>query len=673
VLAGFACALLLLLLQAAPAARAGTLRKPIDPRQQTALAFGERSHWLQPWRGYLRTVPATRLRDAIGINLNVSPGEADATARLLTRSGFRRARVELGWDVMDFSDPSRIAKRDRVDAYLGALRRHGIRPLILLNAHDGMPGPTRFLHVRLAAPARAGDRRVLLDRASARAVWPGRTGLARSRAADVLFTSVSSEGWATLSRPLPWNLRAGDQPAATLRFAPFGPPSLRNRRVNPAFRETMRGWLAYVGAVTREARAVLGSERFDVEVWNELSFGSDFLNADRYYDPPRERGDGDVTKAILRRTVAYLRDRANRVSRIGIGNGFASQTPFAAGSTSPRGLTAIDKHPYTAIRRFPRDSIVDGISPLDALGRTAFTGGGLRRRDRFVPRYDAFFPEYYLSAIQTESMIRDLSPITTDVYRTPHGRRTHPRGGRAPRVWITEAGLDPNGLTDAELSHLQAKAALRYYTAFVNKGVSAVHLYGAKGGNLALVAPGFFDALAHSGGAYPGDAAGGETMRAVGRLAGSLARATKLRAVQPLSLLRVSDRHNHKQFGGDGTRAHPPLYDRNVLAFLPFQLRRGQYVAAVYVMTRNLERLYRPHGPGWDRGRFDMPPESFSLRIGGLGARRARVSAFDPLTGMSVRARIVGRASRSVTVKLPVTDSPRLLYLSGARRRAHAN
>ncbi|MGI8793595.1 MAG: hypothetical protein ACR2H3_10530 [Acidimicrobiales bacterium] len=62
---------------------AGTLRDPIDASQQTALDFGERSHWLQPWRAYLDTVPAQRLRDAVGINFNVDAAQAPATARLV--------------------------------------------------------------------------------------------------------------------------------------------------------------------------------------------------------------------------------------------------------------------------------------------------------------------------------------------------------------------------------------------------------------------------------------------------------------------------------------------------------------------------------------------------------------------------------------------------------------
>ncbi len=662
--------------------RAGTLTRPIDPRQQTSLAFGERSHWLQPWRGYLDTPPATRLRDAIGINFNVEPEEAEATARLLSQSGFRRARVEFGWDSLSYEDPASLAHPDRFRTVLSALKQHGIRPLILLNANQGAPGPTRFFSVGLAQPAPAGARRVRLTPSTARLVAPGRSGLnaADGKAADVLFTSIDASGVAVLSKPLPEALPAGDQPAATLLYEPFGPPQLASGQPNPRFERTLAGWLDYSRTIVREARAVLGSDSFDVEIWNELSFGSDFLYQERYYSPPRERGKGDVTAAILERTVAALREESGQ---IGIGNGFASQSPFPSGATGPRGLTAIDKHPYYGIRRFPADTILNEITPLDAAGRPSFEeeelpNGDAARRDEFVPEYDAFFPEYILTGIQTESLIRDLSPITTDVYGTPHGRDARPPGGSPPAVWITEANLDPTGadpadpsnvgagpidrLTAADVAHLQAKAALRYYTAFVNKGVSAVHLYAVKGDNLALVDPGFFDQLADSGGSYPGDDAGGETTRAVGRLAAALDGSRRMPATRPLTLEAVSDDHGNIQFDGDGTAAHPPLMDREVTAFFPFQVRPGRYVAAAYVMTRSLAK---PYGEDGGPGRFDLPEAAFRLRIGGLGGPEVRVSATDPLSGSQVPVEITTRTANSITIEVPLTDSPRLLTLTG--------
>jgi hypothetical protein len=661
-------------LSSAPSAAAGILEKPIDPRQQTALRFGDRSHWLQPWRAYLDTPPATRLRNAIGINFNhVNVEEAGPTARLLGRSGFRRARVELGWSMMSYGEPGRLSNPTEAQIPLRALRANGIRPLILLNSFHGLPAPARYFDAVLLAPARQGDRRVLLARDTARQVVPHKTGLNSTdpwRAADVIFTSVSAHGWATLSRPLPRSLAPGRHSATTLRFAPFGPPRLAGGRPNPLFEETMQGWLIYVGAVTREARRALGSDAFDVEVWNELSFGSDFLYQERYYDPPRERGRGDVTAEILKRTVGYLREPRNGVSKVRIANGFASQAPWASGATSPRGLSAISKHPYEQKKRFPRDQTINDASARDALGRTSFresvaSSGTLRRRDRFIPTYSSFFPEFPLTAVQTEHLIRDISPLTTDLYGVPHGRRTHPRGGGAPAVWVTEANLDPEGtgLSSASVRHMHAKAALRYYTSFANKGVSAVHLFGVRGAELGLVDDGFFASLSRSRGAYPGDSAGGEAPTAIRRLVQSLAGATAMRKTRRLSLHRVSDRHNHRQFAGGGSAAHPPLYNRDVLAFLPFQLRPGAYVAAVYVMTRDLSKVYRPSARQSDPTRYDLPPERFRLTIGGLRTSRVSARASDPLTGATVPVKVRRKGRTRVAVELPVTDSPRMLRL----------
>ncbi len=290
------------------------------------------------------------------------------------------------------------------------------------------------------------------------------------------------------------------------------------------------------------------------------------------------------------------------------------------------------------MKRFPGDSIFDGVSPIDARGATSFSespapGAGVIRRDRFVPRYDAFFPEYFLSAIQTEHLIRDISPITTDVFGTTrHGRRTRPAGGKAPGVWVTETNMDATGtgLRGAEVQHMQAKAALRYFTSFVNKGVSAVHLFAVKGDGLALVDPTQPD--------------GGPALRAIRRLNESLAGATAIRRPRPLSLLKISDRHNHRQFNGNGTAAHPPLYNRDVLGFFPFQIRSGEYAAAVYVMTRNIAK--------------PLAPERYWLTIGGLRSSRVRATASDPLTGERVPVKVRRLSPTRVRVSMPVDRLP---------------
>ena len=631
---------------------------PIDAQQQLRVAFGERSHWLQPWRAYLDTVPATQLLDATGIDFDVPPARARAVARLLARTGFRRARIEVGWGSFSYARPNALKRPRALATTLLALRDAHIRPLILLNANDLEPCPLRQFQARLVEPAAAGATSVQVDDRTASAIVPGRSGLTLppdDKAAGVLFTSVR-DGMATLSKPLPMPLGIGDHAAATLLYQPFAHPRSADGRPDPRFERTLSGWLRYVAAVVRIARQTLGSTQFDVEVWNELSFDSDFLDLDSYYAGAADHGSGSTTDAILRGTVSMLRRPGNGLDGVGIGDGFASQRPWDSGATVPNGLTAIDKHPYAPPKDFPSAAVFGNVRPVDATGRVDAERVAGTWRDRFVPRYRAFLPEYALTAIQTESLVRDLSPYTTRIYGVPHGRFTHPSGGTPPQVWVTEWNLDPGdalpggtaGPLDAVERHVQAKAALRALVAFVNKGVRAFFYYSAFDPRLGLIDPRARD--------------GGETIDAMGRLLGSFAGARPLREVRPLRLLRIGAFDERAQFAGDGTTAHPPLYDRDVVAFLPFQLTDNRYVVAAYVMTRDIGHRYRSTSSRVG-GEYDMPPELFRLTFAGFPACATHVSMTDPLLGGQPPVRVVGCRHGTFTVDVRLTDSPRLLQL----------
>lgn len=647
-----------------------TSSPPIDPRQQTSLAFCERSYWLQPWRGYLDTPRVSALRDAAGLTVNVAGPEAASVLELMGRTGFTRARAEFGWDSMRADDPTQLRDRGGILAALRAARQHGVRPLLLLNANDGMPGPGTRTTLELALPAVQGSRQVFLTPDSAGRVVPGLTGLDDSGiAAESFISAVGPGGRATLSRPLPRALASGPQPATTLRFRPFGEPYLPGTHTfTPAFRATLDGWLAYVGALTGVAREALGDDAFDVEVWNELSFGSNFLDAGNYYDPlpPELAGEGDAKEAILAETVRYLRDPAHGVPGVGIGDGFANQTPFPSGATSPAGLTALDKHPYSGARtEFGADQPAQACRPVDALGHPEGREVAPNRFvDGFTPSFTSYFPEYYLSAIQTEHLIRDVSPLTTDISGVDHGRATRPATGRAPALWVTETNMDPalvrGGLPGPVARHMQAKSALRTLVSFVNKGIQRVDFYAAAGERYGVVDPEFL-AAAREGRTEPGLA--GETIGAVGRMFDHLG-SDRVHRRRRLSLLAVADRSDRVQFAGDGTDAHPPLFDRDVLGVFPFQVGDHRFIVPAYVMTRDVAHVYDEQANASDPARYDLPAEPYRLRLGGVGGLRARVAAFDPLTGSSVPARIVGRSRRSVTVELPLTDSPRMLRIT---------
>ncbi|HEY0515488.1 MAG TPA: hypothetical protein VGD00_00085 [Solirubrobacteraceae bacterium] len=760
-----------------PQDEGGVVTHPIDPRFLTKLPFGDTSFWIQPWRAYFDTWPSSTLLNSLGINFNVTRELAEPVAQLLHESGFTLARREIPWGALSYENPSEFTNKAHLDQILGALKKWSLRPLILLNANSGQPGPAKVVNLATLAPALPGAMSVRLDPLSAAQVLPGKTGfcgLTWGEGPDVLITSVDAEGVATLSRPLRATLAAGNHRAMTLRYAPFQAPKLANGEANPVFQETMQGWLSYVDAVSKEATAVFGAGNYDLEVWNELTFGSQFLNSEHYYQPadsrtkeaealsaaaiepqdlpnapedaeqadspetrastvaidsaedeaeaPDEPAAGeteggeeaappaarafaigaageegperrDTTKAIidpkvtsavknslLKETIAFVRNPANGGSPgVGISNGFASQTPFPSGALAPVGLTALSKHLYNGARQFPAQYREKKLKPLNAFG-VRDTEGGRGFKPLFVPQFQSVFPEYFLTALSTETVVRDIAPITTDIYGLQHGREVGPAHGAPVQKWMTEYnlaqgnalvtqadGTTPAAITPtaADRAHVQAKALLRNLVAMINKGLSREYYFAAARGAFSLINKDFYEEAEAHPGTYPGTAPGGETMSGFREMLSRFQGSGPEGAARQLQLDSIAQDGSHAQFAGDGTPQHPTLYDRDVLAVLPFQSAPNKFVIPVYVMTRNLYTLYDPARPESDVTRFDLPAENFTIKLSNLpeSADPPAVSAYDPLRREATPAQLVSREGSSATFRIAATDYPRLLTL----------
>jgi hypothetical protein len=707
---------------------------PIDPSFLTEVPFGKTSFWIQPWRAYLDTWPTSTLLDSLGINFNVNAAQAEPAAQLLQDSGFKLARVNLSWNALSYSDPTTLRPdiEPAISARLTALHKHGLRPLIVLDANSGAPTPSKLVKLETVEAAPAGAQTVTLTPASAALVVPGRTGfnaLAFGGSPDILIASVSPSGVATLSKPLPHPLAAGAHGGSTLLYAPFESPTLANGQPNPTFQATLAGWLNYVATVNRVAAGIVGPEGYDLEVWNELTFGSQFLNAANYYSPGSETspaqegptaesaseesstegeyvssGEGPVaeeggsasapvakkrvTKSVIRalldETVAYVRDPAHGISpAVGITDGFASESPFPSGANAPIGLTALSKHPYVGERRFPAEYHVNALRPVNALGvqdtkpkeQAPFT-------PLFVPSYQSLLPEYTLTATSTETLIRDLSPTTTTVYGFPHGRNVGPAGGSPTQKWITEYNLSigrratvvgPDGVTPessvtptaADREHFHAKALLRSLVAMVSKGISREYFFAAAPGSYSLIGQSFWSALEAHPGTYPGDALGGEVMTGFKNMLAHFQTPATNGPTRQIKLLSITQDGSHAQFTGDGTPAHPSLYDREVLAVFPYQASPTHFVIPVYVMTRNLLTLYQPNAPTNDVTRFDLPNETFHITLGNLPETSTppTITAYDPLHDQTTPAHLVSHQGDHAEIELAATDYPRLLNI----------
>src|SRR5919202_908370 len=467
---------------------AGTLTTSYtDPAQFTSIPFGFYSHWLQPWRAYLETVPATTFLKGIGIQWNVSnSANQELVAQMLAKHGFARARVEISWNNLDFDDETKVIPSSATNfrAQLLALKKYGIRPLILLNGHHGQPCPIKFVERPIAADARAGDTTVQLNDVSELKVgYSGLSYLNDDKAAGLLITNIAGNT-ITLSKPLPKDIKAGTNLViATLKYRPFSPPDTED------YRTTMAGWQRYVGTVAKFVADVLGTVQsnekgFDMEIWNELSFGSYFLGINSYYEPKLYKyEENSIFGDLIKETAGYVEAHSADFQGVLFSDGIANTIPWPASSTNPSRITAISKHPYAGRKHYPKEE-PDGNRSINALFQ--------EDKSAFIPKYSVYFPEYFATALQTETMVRDMGLITSDIFGTKHGRYARVSNGLViPNpVWITEVNIspiedDPN-ITMERSFALKAKTTARYFCFFLNKGVTQVYLYAAEGGDKAL-------------------------------------------------------------------------------------------------------------------------------------------------------------------------------------------
>jgi hypothetical protein len=608
-----------------------------DPSILAKIPFGTHSHYLQPWRSYLETVSASRFLRGIGVVLDQGPDTPDRSIEILAQSGIAAARLEIPWGDLDV-DERHLARETSFRRVLAACRKRGLRPLVVLNGHHGLPVPAQRFSGTVAADAPAGSRAIELD--TTEPIVIGRTGLSNLSeywAAEAIVTSISGR-LLTLSKPLPRALSAGAAvELATLAYEPFG------KLGAPATDATLAGWVRYVDAVAAFTTAALGTEDaddkgFDLEIWNELSFGAKFLGINNYYDPPLETDRPDLLWAeIVARTAAWVSSHPARFAGVGITNGFASTVPWPASSAQPAAVTGLSKHPYPRLLSFPVDE-QKNTRCVDRNGSPT----------RFVPSYQAFFPEYFAAAIQTETIVRDMGPGSSEIYGVRHGRSARRIGGRTQPVpvWITEVGVHPGeaGVSDpAAARALKAKAVARLLLFYLNKGAERLYVYSASGGNLGYGLLGE-DAPAE----VDGEASPSLAVISRLRLAMRDGLDAGLKRTRALAFAVHDAPASARQFAGDGTRGNPPLRNIDALALLPFQLSDRRLIIAYYFVTPDI--------------RQDVQAEAVTVDIAGLSSS-ASLRVYDPMADRWSAVPSPRAMKNGMSVTLAVTDAPRLLVV----------
>jgi hypothetical protein len=609
-----------------------------DTKYEISVPFGTHDHWIEPWRAYLETQPAGVFLNGVGVALT-SPN-ADLTCEMLRKHYIKCTRIEVGWGSV--RQDGTITNQSTVNALI-ACKKWQLRPILLLNSNEGVPCPLQGFTSTVASNASQGDKTLSLTSTSGFVI--GKTGissLTRYRAAEILVTGISGNT-VTLSKPLPFAISAGTKlQMCTLVYRPWSRPGSAD------YAETMAGWQKYVLAVAALANQYVPGQ-YDLEIWNELTFGSAFLDINNYYSPTYwpNPSTGLIWSAIVQATADVITANPSLFKGVEVSDGFANTIPWPASSTEPSRVIAISKHPYPRSLSFPKNE-QGGI--LGGQGLNA-----LLSRDpkgSFIPAYSAFFPEYAGTNIQTECLLHDCGPFNFFIQGVWHGRYTRPDNPCS--VWITECGMSPSsaGITDqAQALLLKAKTSLRFFCFFLNKGCSKVTLYASSGGNLGLgIVQDNFLSYCVSTTVYPQDDKPftSPALAAIANIAWQMRlQFAPVSSTRHLAVLNVLTPGSF--WKGDGSLAHPDLFASQEFVFLPFQSNQNRFVIPFYLMTRSLVPALQ-----------DQP---VSFTVSGFN-QIAGFQCLDPISNRLLPVSSFPNPDGSFTLSCTVSDYPRLLIVT---------
>jgi hypothetical protein len=621
--------------QARPAATAGArvVEYPVAPYiskavQLDALPWNTQSFYKQPWRGYLETISAEQLLSGIGINYNL-PGNAnhEAVIRLLADSGFRSIRLEIGWGNVGWSEAT-LNNGSVYQQIFAACRRHGITPLILLNANEGLPGPNQASTRTIVAGGDLGSRQVQLNDVTGLIV--GRSGisnLTHSFMAEAMITSISgTTKTIQLSKPLPKVLPSGSTvPVHTLKYLPLYPVG------TPQFDETAAGWLRYVELVLGLA-AANGLRGLDVEIWNELTFGSAYLSINNYYQPAVASFKYDAFRQggqaweLARRTINYVNQKYPGTKPIW---GFSNTSFFhTAAQQLPPTTNGQSYHPYGTGRRL----IQRDFPPANRYSWYV---------EHYIPNNLSWcMPEGWAHlGVQTEFLPRLLNPVTRSANVPP--------STPVFRHFITEHGFLPTaaGISDPHQAlTYKAKSTIRALLFWLNKGIAKLEIYSAYDRSDLAMGLLFAQPDPRAYANYFEQQLMSPPLQAVKNVIAKFADAQPLGRTRQLAVDVAAIGPQPAAFNGAGS--HPPLYYREMFTFLPFQVHSTKFVCAVYVMS------YDTTSP--------PPPVTFRLWVRNVSGN-ARVSLYDPISNQPVPITVMERQSAAIRVQFQAVDYPRLL------------
>jgi hypothetical protein len=415
---------------------------------------------------------------------------------------------------------------------------------------------------------------------------------------------------------------------ATLAYEPLYPAGTKE------FDATAAGWVRYALLVCRLVRDA-GIEDFDVEIWNELTFGTRFLDVNNYYDkekPKIPRGPDFLNRGgncweLARRTIAAVKREYPKARCIwGFSNTTFYHCPIAK---LPPGMDGQSYHPYgTGTRSLPKQE-THRDHPESNL-------------ERFTPAIDIRMPEGWAHTfVQTECLMRHLNP--------QERLQQRPEGTERFYHYITEHGVLPAecGVKDEGRAwQLKSLCLTRSLCLWLNKGVDVMHYFVAHdreplGFGLLPVGVEKLPAATRF------EQAATPPLRALRNLTRQMADSVPLERLRPLTVELTAFGEQKKIFDDD--HDHSPLWHRDVAAVLPFQLKPNKFAVAVYVMTYDATQ--------------PIAPEEYRIMLRGVRGLGATVLLYDPHEDRTIAVPTGVRTTDLIEVVVPLIDHPRLLMI----------
>jgi len=612
----------------------------VDPGQLD-VSWPRHSHVKQPWRGFLETKPAVELLDGIGICYHHHGGKLEVQLGLLAKAGIRCIRWEQPFGSYD-PDRRNLSERaeERYREVLRVCEKLGITPIVLLNAHHGVPCKMKSFDRRVMADAPKGTTELVLDSVDElRPVHCGTNGLTQYWAGEVLFTEVDKKRKVVkLSKPLPKAFKKGERiQCVDLFYLPLHPVGTRE------FEHTAGGWVDYARTICRIAQDE--GVQIEIEIWNELSFGSNFFGGRgiNSYWPGHVEFKKDFLQPgghaweVANRTVKMVKKEFSGVRVIW---GFSNTTFFHCPIEQlPPGIDGQSYHPY-------------GTGWRDLPEREQAPKQPWRCLEGHCPEYQVIMAEGWAHTfIQCESLMHLLRPDKRLTVK--------PRDTKHFHHYITEHGIVPAeaGIKgEAESLRLKEKFLVRSILFWLNKGLTRITIFQAgpekhdHGMGISLSKARQLEEL-------PPDEELDEWLSPALR---SLRRAVKVfdgavPIVEPRQFDIEVTKFGRERKVFEMPDDKRPLYFRDLFTILPFQVTQRKFVFVCYVMSRT----YAVE---------DLQDVTYRLTIRPIDGENCEATYYDPLADRAVGSHIHSRSNRSLTIDLPAIDTPRFLIIDEGRR-----